>query len=176
MRPSNKWTPWTTSQIRQLRKLYAYTSNKDLGKLISRRPTAVRAMAQRLGLRKFNAPPPQPRAVDVDAEVETLRDRIEELESLIGITQKLPDLGLSRTEMKVLGVIVSRKIASQETIHGAVYGGMSDRQVKTIDIHVCNIRRKLAPRGYEIKTSWGNGFYMEAPARAALKEATRVSA
>ncbi len=176
MRPSNRWTPWTTSQIRQLRKLYAYTCNKDLGKLISRRPTAVRAMAKRLGLRKFNAPPPQPRAIDIECEVQTLRDRIEELESLIGITQKLPELGLSRTEMKILGVIVSRKIASQETIHGAVYGGASERQVKTIDVHVCNIRRKLAPMGYEIKTSWGNGLYMEEAARASLKEAARVSA
>ncbi len=176
-----RYRAWTANDVRRLREQYPYSPNYVLATRFGRSAIAIQSTGHKLGLRKSYSPPPRRRLKPVEAEpllnqIEVLRDRVDELEELIGVRQQFPQFGLTATEMKVLGILVQREIVSQKLIYGVLYGGDSDRQIKTIDVFISKIRRKLAPHGHEIKTSWGSGFYMDASARAALKEAARVSA
>lgn len=106
------------------------------------------------------------------SEIERLRDRVDELEELLGIRLKLPnEFGLTPMETKYVGVLIRREIANRDMIFNAIYGGLSDRDPKIIDVHICKIRKKLAAKGFEIKNRYGEGYYLEPEARASLKEA-----
>jgi DNA-binding response OmpR family regulator len=103
--------------------------------------------------------------------IENLRDRVEELETLLGLKTKLPDAyGLSPTEEKFVGILLKRKVATSEMLMTAIYGGLTDRSIHNVGLHIWNIRRKLAPWGLTIKNQWGRGYYLDDEARAALSQ------
>lgn len=108
------------------------------------------------------------------SEIERLRDRIEELEGLLGLNLKLPnEFGLTPTEMQCVGAIIRRGILNQEAIFTAVYGSRPESQqpdMKIIDVYLCRIRRKLTPKGFALKNNFSVGYYFEPPARDALKQ------
>lgn len=107
------------------------------------------------------------------SELERLRDRVEQLEEALGLKLHLPnEFRLSPIEMKIVGILVRREIANAEMMFSGVYGNLPEcdqPELKTIDVHLCNIRRKLAKKGYVIKNRKGVGFYFEGNARRALK-------
>jgi DNA-binding response OmpR family regulator len=101
--------------------------------------------------------------------IEDLRDRVEELETLLGLKTKLPDsYGLSPTEQKFVGVLLRREIADREMLMTAIYGGLTEKTTWSIGVHIWNIRRKLAPWGITVKNRWGHGYYLDDEARALL--------
>jgi DNA-binding response OmpR family regulator len=103
--------------------------------------------------------------------IEELRDRVEELETLLGLKTKLPDAyGLSPTEEKFVGILLKRKVVNREMFLTAIYGGLTDRTTHLVGMNIWNIRRKLAPWGITIKNQWGRGYYLDDEARAALSE------
>jgi two-component system cell cycle response regulator CtrA len=112
------------------------------------------------------------------SELQRALDRIEELEGLLGLHINLPnELGLTPLELKYLGLIMRKEIVSQNVIHNAVYGGLPEcdqPDPKTIDVHICKIRKKLAPKGLAIKTRYGVGFYMDDETKAALKKLCEI--
>jgi DNA-binding response OmpR family regulator len=98
------------------------------------------------------------------AEAEALRDRIEELEGLLGLNLMVPgDLKLSPILRKLLGLLLKGRIISREFIFTALYAGRPesnwpDEQVITVQIS--KLRGRLKPHGIEITTHWGTGFSM----------------
>ncbi len=160
---------WTTYEVKRLRELYPRKINHEIAAELKRTESAIHSMARSLNLRKLHSPQ---RISAWQSENERLRDRVAELEALLGVTSIPPTntLGLGRVEIKLLGVLMHREFASRGMIYNALYGDDSDRQEKTIDVHISKIRRKLAPHGHEIKTSWGEGYYLEPATRAALKD------
>lgn len=108
------------------------------------------------------------------SQLQSALDRIEELEDLIGLNLKLPnEFGLTPTEMQCVGAIVRRGILNQEAIFTAIYGSRPECQqpdVKIIDVYLCRVRRKLAPKGFELKNSFSVGYYFEPRERDALKQ------
>ena len=81
------------------------------------------------------------------------------------------DTGLALTvlERRLVMCLAERpgRTVPREWLLRALYG---DRSVdewpaeKTLDVHICHARRKLCGSGMEIRTEWGVGFSLHAPA------------
>jgi len=50
------------------------------------------------------------------------------------------------------------KIATRDAIFSNVWGNDSEIEEKTIDVIVCNLRKKLKPLNIKIVTVWGVGY------------------
>jgi DNA-binding response OmpR family regulator len=104
--------------------------------------------------------------------IEELRDRVEELESLLGLRDNTPDpFGLTPTEKKFVGVLLRRKSATKDMLLTAIYGGLSDRDQSNVTVNMKKIRDKLDPCGITVKNRVGVGYYLDDHARSVLKEA-----
>lgn len=107
------------------------------------------------------------------SELERLRDRVEELEELLGMSFDPPNqFGLTITEAKIIGVLIKREIANSAFIHAAIYGGLPEcdqPDEKTIDVHLCKARKKLKAHGIRIYNRYNVGYYLDASVRAQLK-------
>lgn len=108
------------------------------------------------------------------SELERLRERVRELEAVLGLRIDLPNaLGLTPIETRIVGILISREIVSGEAIFSAVYGGKpyaDQPDQKVVEVHLVKIRRKLRKHGVKIKNSYGVGYYIEKADRAKLKE------
>lgn len=102
----------------------------------------------------------------VEMENDQLRERIAQLETLLGFRTAAPiELGLTGREACAFGVLLAREIATKEAIMTALYGGKCDAdqaEPKIVDVFVCKARKKLKAFGIEIKTAWGQGYYLDA--------------
>lgn len=69
---------------------------------------------------------------------------------------------LTGSETTILRELIARfpAVASKERLYNALYALDIDggAQEKIVDVMICKIRKKLAPLGIEITTSWGQGF------------------
>lgn len=113
------------------------------------------------------------------AEIERLQDRIEHLEGLMGM-HLLPPLGwgLTSSEARVLGVLMSRPLATKEAVMAALYRDQAkdEAEIKIVDVFVCKIRKKLKPFGVVIETRWGEGYQMPAASKAVVAAALETAA
>ncbi len=117
--------------------------------------------------------------MDVDARIEALEERVEllqervhQLEGAMGmLILAPPEWGLTPSEMRVLGVLLARELATKDAIMSALYrdNGKDEAEVKIVDVFVCKIRRKLKAFGFEISTRWGVGYEILDPTRSAMK-------
>ena|SRR5579871_3436151 len=108
-------------------------------------------------------------------ELERLRDRIAELEELVGLHERIPWwLGTKLTPMqaKLLSLLLKRELVSQETACIAIYGnGVDSRPApKIIDTFVHHIRQKLKPYSVKISNAWSRGYYIDAENKQKLRE------
>lgn len=114
------------------------------------------------------------------SEIERLRDRVAELEEMLGIRFELPNaLGLTPLEARIVGVLIKREIASRDYIYWAVYGDLPDcdqPDIKTIEVHIVKIRRKLAAHGISILNRYNVGYYVDKQTRDTLKKLSQVPA
>lgn len=113
------------------------------------------------------------------SELQRALDRIDELEELLGLQVHLPNMfGLTPLEVKIVGLLIKRNIVSRDAIHSALYGGFPDcdqPDPKTVEVHICKVRRKLNVYGLEIKNRYGVGYYIEDDVRASLKDLTKFN-
>lgn len=96
-------------------------------------------------------------------ENEALREQIAYLQAALMGPEELPlEWGLTKTEQRIVRVCLTRDIATKEAIATALYWDKDEPEdaISNIRVHLSKIRRKLKPFGIEIKTSWGNGFYV----------------
>ena len=69
--------------------------------------------------------------------------------------------GLTATEVSLLMTLIRSPDVPRERI------GMAPR---TIDVHVCHIRKALAPFGIVVETLWGYGYQLSEPHRRKVME------
>lgn len=105
-------------------------------------------------------------------ELQALRDRVEELEALIGLRLPAP-MELRRQEAEVAGILLKAngRCVSKEFIYRAIYGHRAESdqpELKSVDVLICTLRKKLKPRGIEIRTKWATGHYLDPDSRTRL--------
>jgi len=96
-------------------------------------------------------------------EVETLRERVRQLEDALTPSAGLPlEWGLTATEARLFSAIAGREMATKQYLMTALYSDRPDEEpeIKIVDVLVCKIRKKLRPFGVEIKTIWGQGYML----------------
>jgi two-component system cell cycle response regulator CtrA len=77
-------------------------------------------------------------------------------------------ISLTAKEYAVLELLSLRKgaVISRPTLLDHLYGGMDEPESRTVDVHICHLRRKLAVacdgEAY-IETCWGRGFMLVDP-------------
>src|SRR5258705_9983999 len=109
--------------------------------------------------------------------VQQLRDRIDELEDLLGLK---PDrlalmrsaLGLTSTEARMVSFLSRRQLASLSEIHDALYCGRSEcdqPNLRSVSSVVHQARRKLDKFGISIQTLFGSGYFIDKRDKAKLE-------
>ena len=104
-------------------------------------------------------------------ENEYLRAQVRQLQDALGIGLRWPaEWNLSRRETALLGVLVSREVATWDGIMCALYGDHPDPPCeRIISVFMYTLRRKLAPHGFTILTRRAHGFAIPAEQRARLR-------
>ena len=118
------------------------------------------------------------------SEIDRLRDRIEELELILGADRSLSNrirgaLGVTRDQAKMLGLLISRNVVTHEAMYTVVYGARPDcdqPEPKILDIQICKLRRRLQLNAIAIKTEWGEGWSMSLQDRAKVRRLIAVDA
>ena len=106
-------------------------------------------------------------------ENEYLRAQVRQLRDALGIGLRWPpEWNLSPRETALLGVLVSRELATRDAMMCGLYGDEPDPPCERIlRVFVYKLRRKLAPHGFTIVTRWGYGLMMPVEQRARLRAA-----
>jgi DNA-binding response OmpR family regulator len=111
------------------------------------------------------------------ARCRQLRDRIAELEDVIGTSERASLryslLGLPATLRRILGFLVSRDIANRDGLFAALHGDKPEcdqPEIKVLDQQICRLRQRLGPHGIAIKTEWGIGYSMSLADKAKLED------
>ena len=113
--------------------------------------------------------------IDGRDEVVRLRDRVAELEELVGtaeaVTDKYASLGLSKKARQCLGFVVKRSVAPRESMYAALYGSRLEcdsPEIGVLNVWMSKVRKALRPHGIEIKKVHGVGWSMSAADKAKL--------
>ncbi|AZB63885.1 hypothetical protein EBL87_09100 [Cereibacter sphaeroides] len=77
--------------------------------------------------------------------------------------------GLTLQESRVVSLLAQRfpAVVPKEALHAAVLPMRGETEPKIVDVFVCKARKKLAPHGIRIVTSWGVGFSIDRDIRPA---------
>jgi len=103
-------------------------------------------------------------------EATRLRDRIEELERLVGMRMVPPRLwGLTQREAEVLGILLRRQVMTHAQLFEAIWGGDSERNIKIVEVIVCKLRAKLRPHGIAIRSEHGVGYFVPPDSKATAR-------
>jgi hypothetical protein len=96
------------------------------------------------------------------SELQRLRDRVEELEALLGLTEDIPD------------EIVPAELAIRSN-HNGYFGpkvkaiiGMLLARPRNIPVLLSRSRKIMRAHGVEITTMWGKGWYLDGPNKQKL--------
>lgn len=152
------------------------------------RPSAVRDIAPRL----MGDPPPNRSALAQRASEPTrgqARRQAEARETQSNVVAEaaewnrkaaddnvLADLmgafALTSSEARLVRTLADGKLKSREALHLATYGDdpQGGPEIKIIDVFIVKIRKKLQVRGVQISTVRGEGYRIEAPALARLRQ------
>ena len=113
------------------------------------------------------------------SELQHLRDRVEELEMILGMGEDDVSLvrqitGLTPTQATLVSILYRRRVTlTKETLYQAMYGGMAEcdqPQVRVLDSLIHQARKALRPFGVNISTVYGGGgFSMDELSRARFK-------
>jgi two-component system cell cycle response regulator CtrA len=104
-------------------------------------------------------------------ENEYLRAQVRQLQDALGIGLHWPaEWNLSQRETALLGVLVSREVATRDGIMCALYGDRPNPPCeRIINVFMYKLRSKLAPRGFTILTRRAHGFAIPPEQRARLR-------
>jgi two-component system cell cycle response regulator CtrA len=105
-----------------------------------------------------------------EAENDRLRDRIDELEGVLGQDDEVIFrirlvLGLTTTQAKFMSLLLRREAVTYEQAFTVLYGTRPENEQpgdNMISILVCHCRRKLKRFGVTIETVWGEGHHLTA--------------
>jgi|SRR6185437_8854524 len=107
-------------------------------------------------------------------ELQALRDRVAELEELIGVkppNRPLRALHLRPAEEIVCQLLVQQSILTHDFYFRSAHGGRPEcdqPETRILEQYICFLRKKLKPLGIVIGTRWGAGFYLTDENKAKL--------
>jgi DNA-binding response OmpR family regulator len=108
----------------------------------------------------------------LEAENDQLRERIWQLEEAMGMNWAPPlEFQLSGSEATLLGVMMTKPMATKEMLFSGLYALRSDDppEQKIIDVLICKVRKKVAPYGIVIETVWGRGYALTAESKMKIR-------
>lgn len=107
------------------------------------------------------------------AEVEELREQIRQRDAAEEPTLLFPrSWRLTKREQQLLLILMQGDhTKTKERLFSQVWGNESDRDVKSLDVYICKLRKKLSHRSIEIRTEWGVGYYCPPPSITLLRAA-----
>jgi hypothetical protein len=107
-------------------------------------------------------------------ELQRLRQRVEELETLLEIGEQHIPPGFrcgfpssNRTGI-IAALLIKREIVTRDTIQLAI--GTSENESDSTPVYIAALRKFLRPFGIQIKTAWNTGWYLEPEDRKRLSE------
>lgn len=118
----------------------------------------------------------------MDTEIERLKDRIEELERLLGMRLRAPRIpGLNESQWQLLGLLLRGGVIEREYAFIALYGDRHEAEQPTnlrmVDVNVSRINRVLMKRyGIRISTEPRTGYYIDERSRQILNDLVRTTA
>ena len=115
-------------------------------------------------------------------ETERLRDRVEELERVLGVdmslTERLRDVfDLEPGLTPILGMLMKRAFVSHSSLYTVLYAGRPEcdwPNEKVMDVQICKLRRKLRKHGVTVQTRWGEGWMMSMADKAKVRAVVEV--
>jgi DNA-binding response OmpR family regulator len=143
-------------------------------------PGAAKAIAAEMERRQ--------RAGGLMSEMERMRDRVLQLEQILGIdsseTGRIREaFGLEPDLARIMGMLLKRNFVSHESLYTVMYGHRPECEwpdAKVLDVQICKLRRRLKPHDVTIATRWGEGWSISVPnkvkARAVLDPAAAATA
>lgn len=114
------------------------------------------------------------------SEVQQLRDRVAELERVLGMTAAVPLRRLLQPPNRMwlndleplCGMLLSRECVNRAAAFIVLYGARPDSQQpeddKIIDILICRLRKVLEPYDVKVQTLWGRGYFISKEDKAKL--------
>jgi two-component system cell cycle response regulator CtrA len=112
------------------------------------------------------------------SELERLRDRVRELEEILGMDVELPNqLGFTPVENKIVGLLIKRPVVSKEVLYTTLYGDRPECEqpdIKIFDVYICKLRKKLKVMNIQIYSRYTIGYYIDDDAKATLQSLNRV--
>jgi two-component system, cell cycle response regulator CtrA len=121
-----------------------------------------------------NSPPLQPS--DRPPSQDTLLDRIDQLETELGLKNDIPpEFCIPRNMGRLLAMLLKRELVSREGAVLAIYSGMpntwdKDPDPKIIDVFICKLRVRLRKYGIKVSCKWGGGYYMDGDNKRKLRD------
>lgn len=111
------------------------------------------------------------------SELQQLRDRIDELEYLLGITGVVPEyfaLEMAPARRTVLGLLIKRPLVTKEAIIIATRSGQAHKDDPNGALAICYVHhvRRFLQKRYSIKvhTAWGQGWFLDIADRKKLQQ------
>lgn len=100
--------------------------------------------------------------IKMSAAYMELSDKYELLLDEFGVSAKFPPcLGLTPSQIRILGVLLVRTMVTHSQFYTVLYEGRDvDITGNTLKVFISHMRKKLAPYGIKINTIWGQGFCM----------------
>ena len=100
-----------------------------------------------------------------EVEADALRNRVEELQSLLGVgnddvSQLLTVLDATPQQCEMVGFMLRRSVATRTALHTVLFGARPDcdqPEIKLIDVQMVKVRKALEKVGVEVRTEWGSG-------------------
>ena len=100
------------------------------------------------------------------SELQRLRDRIEQLESLLGLDRNIAGrlrdaFMITRAQAETLCFMLRRNFVSHEALYITLYGARPDcdqPDPRIMDVQVHHLRTALRKHGIALKTRWGEGW------------------
>jgi two-component system cell cycle response regulator CtrA len=101
---------------------------------------------------------------ELEIKLSLAEERCAMLGSALVNEMQIPScLRLSPMERNVLRVFLTHKTVTKERLFTALYGLRAEAdqpEVKTLDVHICYVRKALREFKIEIQTVWGEGWRM----------------
>jgi hypothetical protein len=98
-------------------------------------------------------------------ETDALRDRVAELEALLGVgnddvSPLLTVLDATPQQWEMVGLMLKRAVATRTALFIALFGARPEcdhPDVKLIDVQMVKVRNAPEKIGVEVRTEWGSG-------------------
>jgi two-component system cell cycle response regulator CtrA len=107
---------------------------------------------------------------------EVLLDRIDELETELGMKVEIPpEFCIPRNMGALLAMLLKREVVTRDGALLAIYSGMpntwdKEPDPKIIDVFICKLRVRLRKYGIKVSCKWGLGYFIDGENKRKLRE------